>query len=87
MLTEKEMSSTEFDAWKDTNSWFFDVLKARQIEYKEAVDSLLQQFSVAPFSFTDHQKQVLITYAQRGSQLQDVIDIDYSDVVEADNES
>lgn len=87
MLTQKEMSRDEFSAWKDANSWFFDTLKERQEEYQNAVDGLLTQFSTAPFSFTEEQKQILIAMNHRGQQIQDIIDIDYTDVVEVDNDA
>ncbi len=86
MLTDKEMSKDEYEAWKSRSSWFFEVLRERQAEYIEAADGLLAQFSAAPFSFTDDQKQILMCYSQRGAQLQDIIDIDYDQVVkETDN--
>lgn len=85
MLTKKEMSKSEFDAWREGTSWFFDALKERQTEYREAADTLLAQFSTAPYSFKDEQKQTLIAVNHRGQEIQDIIDIEYEDIIMEDD--
>jgi len=82
MQTDKEITQADFDAWKESNKWFFDVLKEKQADYKDQADGLMLAHASAPFSFTDMQRQALIALTQRGAQLQDIIDIEYHEAVE-----
>lgn len=86
MLTDREITQADFDAWKENNKWFFDILREQQNAHKDTADNLMLIHASAPYSFTDAQRQALITVTQRGAQLQDIIDIEYHEAVEVSND-
>lgn len=87
MLTDKEMTEDDFSAWKHASSWFFEALKERQEYHRQQADQLLAQFAFAPYSFTDAQKQALLSHTQRGEMLADICAIKHEEVVEVENDT
>ena len=82
MLTPQQMSPQEFQTWKEANSFLFDYLKELQSSLDEQVAAYAKNVLICDSQYLDNVRLQTAALAGQASLLQDLIDMDYSDIVE-----
>ena len=82
MLSKSQMSLQEFQTWKEANSFLFDYLKELQSSLDEQVAAYAKNVLICDSQYLDNVRLQTAALAGQASLLQDLIDMDYSDIVE-----
>ena len=82
MLSKSQMSLQEFQTWKEANSFLFDYLKELQSSLDEQVATYAKNVLICDSQYLDNVRLQTAALAGQASLLQDLIDMDYSDIVE-----
>ena len=82
MLSKSQMSPQEFQTWKEANSFLFDYLKELQSSLDEQVAAYAKNVLICDSQYLDNVRLQTAALAGQASLLQDLIDMDYSDIVE-----
>ena len=82
MLSKSQMSLQELQTWKEANSFLFDYLKELQSSLDEQVAAYAKNVLICDSQYLDNVRLQTAALAGQASLLQDLIDMDYSDIVE-----
>ena len=82
MLTTKEISKDEFDTWKESSNWFFDYFKELLTSIDQEVDAHAKHALVCDSQYLDSVRLGGAGLVGKASVLQELIDMEYSDIVE-----
>ena len=84
MLNKDQMSLQDFQTWKEANSWLFDHLKELQSSLDEQVNDCAKEVLVCQDAHLAQMRLHCSGLAGGASALQDLINMEYSDIVEGE---
>lgn len=82
MLNKTQMSLQEFQTWKEANNFLFDYFKELQSSLDEQVAVYAKNVLICDNQHLENVRLQTAALAGQASLLQDLIDMDYSDIVE-----
>ena len=82
MLTKDQMSPQELETWKEANSFLFDHLKELQSSLDEQTAKCAKEILVCTEPVLNQMRLHCCALAGGASVLQELIDMEYSDIVE-----
>jgi len=84
MLNKDQMSLQDLALWKESSGWYFDHLKELQSSLDEQVAQAAKTVLICTSQNLENARLHTAALAGQASLLQDLIDMEYSDVVEED---
>ena len=87
MLNKDQMSLQDFQTWKEANSFLFDHLKELHSTTTEDINGCAKQVLICPDAQMNHLRMHCAGLVGFSQALKDIIELEYSDIVEEEDEN